>query len=101
VLLLRFPFSDATGSRQRPALVIFDAGDEDVLVARITRQERTDPQDVEIKEWSSAGLLVPSTVRLHKLATVEKSLVSRKLGRLSDTDRKNVRDVLQEVFGSF
>lgn len=72
-----------------------------MLVARITGQERTNPQDVEIQEWVSAGLLAHSNVRLHKLATVDKSLVSRRLGKLSEMDRNNVRDILQTVFGSF
>lgn len=36
IVLLSFPFADATGTRRRPALVLLDTGDEDLVVARIT-----------------------------------------------------------------
>jgi mRNA interferase MazF len=31
VVLIAFPYSDATGAKQRPALVLTDAGDADVI----------------------------------------------------------------------
>ena len=37
VLLLSFPFADATGAKRRPALVLLDTGDADVVVAILTR----------------------------------------------------------------
>jgi len=36
VVLLSFPFADAAGAKRRPALVILDTGDEDIVVARVT-----------------------------------------------------------------
>lgn len=38
VLLVAFPRTDAKGTVKRPALVLYDKGDEDVMVARITTQ---------------------------------------------------------------
>jgi len=38
VLLLLFPFADATGARRRPALVLLDTGDADIIIARVTSQ---------------------------------------------------------------
>ncbi len=38
VVLLLFPFADATGAKRRPALVLVDTGDDDIIVARITGQ---------------------------------------------------------------
>ena len=38
VLLILFPFTDMAGAKRRPALVLLDAGDDDVLVARITTE---------------------------------------------------------------
>ena len=46
VLLLSFPFSDTTTSKRRPALVLLDTGDEDMVVARITSQIHQTPFDV-------------------------------------------------------
>jgi len=98
VVLVGFPFSSGSGVKQRPALVVLDSGDEDVLVARITTQSYTTRFDTILADWVSAGLLAPSTVRLHKLATVEKTLIRRKLGTLSLADWKLARAVLQRVW---
>jgi len=35
VVLVVFPLTDMTGTRRRPGLVLYDAGDEDVMLARI------------------------------------------------------------------
>jgi mRNA interferase MazF len=91
IVLLLFPFSDSSEGKRRPALVLFDTGDDDLIVARITSQMTQTEFDVEILEWQKAGLLVPSVVRVHKLATLEKSLVERKLGALILEDWVEVR----------
>ncbi|MER3435773.1 MAG: growth inhibitor [Leptolyngbya sp. ERB_1_1] len=97
VLLLSFPFSDGTGVKRRPALVLLDTGDDDVLVARITGQLNQTQFDVELQEWQQAGLRLPSIVRLHKLATLEKQLVARSLGTLTPSDFQQVQAKLQHL----
>ncbi len=99
VVLLTFPFTDASGAKRRPALVLLDAGDEDVVVARITSSPALSEFDVRLQGWQDAGLLLPSTVRLHKLATLEKRLVTRTLGALSADDRAAVTEVLAGMWG--
>jgi mRNA interferase MazF len=79
LVLLIFPFTGEAGDKQRPALVLLDTGDDDVLVARVTTQRHASKFDRAIHHWSAAGLLAPSTASRHKLATVEKRLVRRKL----------------------
>lgn len=98
VLLLAFPFSDAAGVKRRPALVLLDIGDSDVLVARITGQLTQTQFDIELQEWQQAGLRLPSVIRLHKLATLEKQLVERSLGKLSEPDLQQVQLILQRLF---
>ena len=100
IVLLRFPFSDATGSKRRPALVLLDTGDNDILVARITSQAPQAAFDVVLTQWQQAGLLLPSVVRLHKLATVEMRLVERRFGHLLAGDWAQVRTTLQQLWSS-
>ena len=100
MVLLSFPFSDATGARRRPALVLLDTGDEDMVVARITSQTLRTSFDVEIMEWQQVGLLLPSVVRLDKVATLEKNLVERRLGRLTTGDWIRVRAIVQRLWTS-
>jgi mRNA interferase MazF len=85
-----------SGAKQRPGLVLFDSGDQDLLVARVTTAEGKTDFDVAIENWKEAGLLAPSTVRIHKLATIEKNLVRRKLGWVSASDRERIIALLRE-----
>jgi mRNA interferase MazF len=75
LVLVDFPFTASDPCKPRPALVLLDAGDADVLLARVTTQPHNTRFDVSLSCWKQAGLLAPSTVRLHKLATLAKSRV--------------------------
>jgi mRNA interferase MazF len=95
VVLVKFPFTSGAGSKLRPALVILDTGDDDLVVARITTHTSLTLFDVVVVDWRGAGLLAPSNARLHKLATIEKSDIHRSLGHLQPTDSQRVAAVLR------
>jgi mRNA interferase MazF len=97
IVLLLFPFTDGTGLKKRPALILFDAGDADVIVTRVTSQAKTDIYDVPLTDWRTAGLRLPSIVRLHKIATLEKTLIERKIGELQPVDQAEVRRQINEI----
>ena len=101
VLLVMFPFVQGGQGKQRPALVVADTGDKDVVLARVTTQNHRAAFDVRLVEWKGAGLLAPSVVRLHKLATINKSLIQRRLGSLADTDRHRVGAILPQLFAGW
>jgi len=98
VLLAWLVFSDGQGTKRRPVLVVDDFGDDDLLVVPITSQPARLSADLVLSNWQSAGLKLPSTVRLEKLATIEKSCVARKLGVLPSMDLARVRRTLAELF---
>ena len=100
VVLLAFPFAEQQKVKRRPALVLLDAGDADILVARITSHDVDTDYDVRVVEWKRAGLLLPSVIRLHKLATLQKTLVKNKLGTLSSNDLAKTRIKLQQICGT-
>ena len=100
VLLLLFAFADAAGARRRPALVLLDTGDADIVVARVTSQTVRPVFDVELVEWQHAGLLLPSVVRVHKVATLEKRLVERRLGTLTSNDWVQVCVKIQQLWAA-
>lgn len=85
VFLCQFPFTSGTISKARPVLVLFDL-QLDVLICRITSAARTGPLDVPLVDWSAAGLAKPSVARLDRLVTAERTLLQRRLGRLSNLD---------------
>lgn len=92
IFLCRFPFTSGASVKQRPALVLFDLGD-DVLICRITSVACSGPLDVSLHGWERAGLAKPSVARLDRLVTAEKDILSRRLGRLTERDETTVRQV--------
>ena len=80
MLLSFLVFSDGQGRKRRPVLVVHDFGDVDVLVVPVTSHPARVQTDVVLLDWRGAGLMLRSTVRAEKLATIEKSCVARKLG---------------------
>jgi mRNA interferase MazF len=97
LLLVDFPFTTTGPGKPRPGLVLLDTGDADVLLARVTTQPQGSPFDVPILAWKQAGLLAPSIIPLHKLATLAKSRVRKHLGALAAADRQSVAAVLQQI----
>ena len=98
VVLIAFPFTDAVGQKRRPALILLDTSDPDVVVARLTSQPYSIAFDISLTYWQEAGLLVPSTARLHKIATLDKRLVDRQLGHLAPSDWQRAIAVCQQLW---
>lgn len=104
VVLVSFPFSDASGQKERPAIVIStdDYHEEwnEVLVVAVTSRppKSLRKTDYELQDWQSAGLTKPSWVRSH-LATVHFRLITRKIGTLSRRDLSGVENCLRVALG--
>jgi len=60
IVLIGFPHTDLQGISKRPAIVLYDSGDQDVLLARITTQKYTTEIDYKILDWQKSGLLAES-----------------------------------------
>jgi len=90
LVVVEVRFSDASGAKRRPAVVVsdevFHGGLPDILVCPVSSQPRylrkPGPGDVAIKPWKSVGLHFPSTMRVSKLLAVDKKIVVRILGHL-------------------
>ena len=98
IVLVGFPHTDLQVVSKRPAIVLYDAGDQDILVARITAQEYVTEADYKIVNWKACGLIAESYIRLGKQATLEKKYIIKRLGTLDSHEIKNVRIVLQKIF---
>lgn len=86
------------GIFKRPALVLYDEGDKDMMVARITSHAPHGKADVPIHDWRAAGLHAQSIVRLGKVATISKSLVDKVLGKLTDYDSQRIKQAWLSLF---
>ncbi len=103
VVLVRFPFTDLQGTKQRPALVIsseaYGREGEDVILAAITsgRFANPGPFDHPLAEWESAGLLRPSVVRAGKVVTLSVSMLRKAIGAVTAEDLVAVERQLKKA----
>ena len=104
IVLARFPFTDLTGASLRPAVIVSQRqlGNDLVLVAISSVVRGTlAPTDYTVEsnhpEFTSTGLRVTSVIRMHKLATVERSIIVRRLGSLGPQLQAEVDRLLREV----
>lgn len=107
VVLAKFPFTDLTASKRRPAVVVSsqESDKDDVIVAFITsivpqHVSETDfvlsPEQSDFKE---SGLNRPSMIRTDKLATLNKSILIGELGQLSSSSMKQIDERLKIALG--
>lgn len=94
IILLKFPFTDNQVYKRRPALVINDYQDGDVIVCRITSKIYNTKQDVYIDNWKNLGLKLPSVIRVHKIATLEKDMVELKMGNIDNTLKETIISII-------
>lgn len=98
VILVPFPFSDLSGKKYRPALVLADFND-DIIVAFITSQSKYDGIfDYKVEPSIDNGLKVSSRVRVNQVATLDKSIVRGKLGALHEAELIEINQLLLIVF---
>lgn len=97
IVLVEFPHTNMQGSSKRPALVLYDVGDKDILVARITTQEYYTESDYKIISWRDSGLLAESYIRLSKVATMEKRFIVRDLGRMPVEEADKIKEILRKM----
>jgi mRNA interferase MazF len=83
IVLVPFPFSDLTGNKNRPALVLI-ASESDVTLSFITTQLKwREENDILISPSDQNGLKRSSLIRLSKLITLDKNLILGRLGSVS------------------
>ena len=96
VVLVPFPFTNLTTSKQRPAVIVssvdYASARPDVVLMAITSQIRspTGFADTLVIDWQSANLLKPSVVK-PVFATLEQAIVIKRLGQLSPTDKAKLK----------
>ena len=88
--LTRLPNTSGAPGKLRPALVLFDLG-ADAVVCRVTTHHPRSPADVPLADWAPARLISPSIVRVDRLFTAEKFLLTRRIGAVTAADAATVR----------
>jgi mRNA interferase MazF len=104
VILVPFPFTDQSTTKQRPAVVIsshgYNSQRPDLILLAITSQVRATLSFGEalVANWQTAGLIKPSVFK-PLVTTIEQSLVIKQLGRLSANDAASLRAGIEKIVG--
>jgi mRNA interferase MazF len=100
VVLVGFMFSDESGKKLRPAVIIssasYNRARQEVVVAAITSNVRRHLfGDHVVADWKGAGLLFPS-VCTGIFRTIKRSMVERKLGVMPKRDMNAIDQTLRD-----
>lgn len=100
VVVVSFPFSDLSGQKLRPALVIAQAEFNNIILCQITSKPYTSKRAVRIAktDFLTGSLPIESFARPDKIFTAEPTIVRRVAGRL---DHKPLHKILQQVRDQF
>ena len=84
VVVLPFPFSDLTGSKRRPALVLAELDGDDRILCQITGQQFRDSYSVPINDsdFSEGYLRKISIIRPNRVFTADRKIIIYKAGHL-------------------
>jgi len=100
VILVRYPFSNLSGSKVRPAVVINALHvSQDVIIVPLT--SKLSPLlagEFVLADWSLAGLNIASAVK-RGIYTVHQSLIVKSIGKLSDVDSGSLERSLRDWLG--
>ena len=92
IVIIPFPFSDLSGSKRRPALVIADWGGSDVMLCQVTSKSKFDGQEIDLAktDFVSGSLPIDSNIRPNKVFTADRRIILSTAGRIRQTKREEV-----------
>jgi mRNA interferase MazF len=100
ILLVRYPFSDLSAAKIRPAVVVNVAhlSQDSLIVPLTSKLSALLPGEFALQDWEKAGLNVPTAVK-RGIYTIHPDLVIKHIGRLSAKDAASLQDALRGWLG--
>ncbi len=98
IVLIPFPFTDLTGIKNRPALILVES-ELDVTVSFVsTKLKLQEETDIKLKPTQENGLKKESLIRLNKLATLDQELIIGRLGTVGKETLDLIDQNLIKIF---
>ncbi len=100
VVLVRYPFSDLSSSKVRPAVVVnAPHSSQDILITPLTSKTGSLLEgEFVLSEWTVAGLNLVTAVK-RGVYTVHESLVIKAIGKLVNADAEQLERSLRDWLG--
>lgn len=106
IVLTPFPFTDLSGNKVRPALILgTQQGGDDITVCFISANTEHKIHKFDIlvdsteKNFKNTGLKLKSVLKVTKIATLDKIVILGKIGELETQTINKVRKVLKIYLG--
>jgi len=98
VIVVAFPFSDFSSSKNRPAVIVATPEGDDVIICQIT-SSRKDAYSITIdsQDFKKGSLRMQSYVRTNKLLSLHKSLISSKIGMLKENKIDEIIKRIEQI----
>ena len=97
IVLIQFPFTDLTGSKIRPALILIDSHEDVTLCFITTSFNQQTEYDIPLSPTDLNGLKKDSLIRISKIATIDKALILGRLGTLETHGIRHVNENLVKI----
>lgn len=100
IILVRYPFSDLSSSKVRPAIVVSAPHiSQDILITPLTSKtgKLLDGEFV-LSEWAAAGLNVVTAAK-RGVYTIHENLVLKVIGKLANPDAERLEQSLRDWLG--
>ena len=100
VLLVRYPFTDLSETKVRPAVVVHAAhpSEDSIIVPLTSHVSSFSPGEFRLESWADAGLNVPTAVK-RGLYTIHPSLIIKRIGKLLPKDAQRLDGSLLSWLG--
>ncbi|MBI4144261.1 type II toxin-antitoxin system PemK/MazF family toxin [Candidatus Woesearchaeota archaeon] len=92
IVLVEFPFSNLIDAKKRPVLIIGEK-EEDIITLAITSNPES--EGILLDEFSDGTLPFESKAKHWQIHTLLKSLVSRKIAKIS---KKKYDEIIEKVY---
>jgi mRNA interferase MazF len=99
VVLVRYPFSDLSAGKVRPAVIVgtLNRSPDYFTVPLTSRTSRLVPGEFRLSDWKGAGLNLSTAVK-RGVYTIHASLILKSVGHLSATDAGQLEQSLRLWF---
>ena len=100
LLLIPFPFSDQSGRKVRPVIIIskkeFNSSSEDVLVVGVTSNTHKDKYSLSFsnKDLKEGKLFADCSIKCGNILKVDKELIINKIGKIK---LEKLKDIINKV----
>tara|TARA_Y100000310_G_C20515466_1_gene730956 strand:+ start:63 stop:395 length:333 start_codon:yes stop_codon:yes gene_type:complete len=84
IVLMPFPYTDLTGAKKRPALIISNnVLNEDCICCLITSQQTEQGLPLKKEQFEKGTLPFKSWIKPHRIFTINKGIIDKKLCKVT------------------